>query len=202
MDMAMRVAGMESMRPSINMLGLGSNSSPYPSPWASPRLQTPSQPTSPPGHHPQTKLPTASLTKGEVAAEWGRPRGPPGPWSARHRWRLRERWRMVERGDGHESWWRRRWGEQALHWRGACSKEEGGGGGWRWWQGFSETRHRILILADSMAPTASGEVVVTGSSRWTPSCINLRRHRAPCIAGEEAQEKEREKQTKKKCRRK
>ena len=101
-----------------------SNSSPSPMPsWANPRHPFSSQPTSPPGHHLQSELPAASLTRIEVAVEWRGPWDPPRPWSAGCRWRRRGRQRVVDRGGGYESRWRRRWGEQAPCRHGACSEK-------------------------------------------------------------------------------
>ena len=60
---------MRSMRPFINKFGSGLQLKPISITWASPRLQTPSQPTSPPGHHLPEEVSSAGGTRGEVAVE-------------------------------------------------------------------------------------------------------------------------------------
>ena len=62
--------------------------------------------------------------------------------------------------------------------------------------GFSEMRRWILISVDSVTSMASEEVVVGVSSKWTPPSINVRKHRTPCVAGEEVQEEEEKKKEK------
>ena len=64
MDLAMRVAGMGSMRSSINMLGPGA-------PTQAQNTHSPHKLIPPPGHHPRTELPVAGGTKSWAAVEVG-----------------------------------------------------------------------------------------------------------------------------------
>ena len=87
---------MRSMRPFISKFGPGFQLK-HPSSWASPRLRTPSRPTSPPGHHPPEEVSSADGTRGEVAAKVAPPMKTAGimgrwRWRTSHHLRGRRQW--------------------------------------------------------------------------------------------------------------